>query len=487
MADAAPTLAPSDANTDALVQSLMAKFGTPPASPNLIPFQQAKDRIRAQQEKLTPPPEPTLQPVPQNVPPPQITDPIKAMSPAMLALAGLAGAVSGGMTGAAQNLAGFVSGLKSGDAVATKDHLDEFNTKLDAALKANSTAIDQYKLAFQKYGADSDKLKDELASISDSENDAVLKHTLDMGDFNGAWKIIEGRQKQQELIQNRQEALNLRIDAQWNHNGTVALKDGTYVDAQYNPLLKAYRRSDGESIDPAQVSGFFQGVPAEALVTPDAAQQAAQMAVDAGDYKDAIALSGGFGNVGNMNRGIIRNAIGAYAKDKGMTGAQQAGKIAQFDSMVQAARVLGRIVGSTAQGVEELSQIAPLVKQTSDRIDRTRFPNVNSVELAAERGTGGEDVVQLASYIQSLRNAYVQVMSRGGRLTDTQRKYASELIDGTLAVNQIDAALKAIMTEGAVAQTSAARALQDVTGQKVTAPIAPQVPQAPAGEPDWFK
>lgn len=472
---AAPALPQGDPNTDALVQSLMAKFGTPPSAPNLIPFQQAKDRIRAQQQALTPPPEPTLAPTPTNVPPPQITDPIKAMSPGLLVLAGLAGAVGGGITSAAENLTGFVNGIKSGDATATKAHLDEFNTQLKAALAQNQTAIDQYKLRFDKYGADADKLKSELASIADSENDAVLKHSLDMGDFNGAWKIIEGRQKQQELLQNRQEVLNLRMQGSFKP-AALMLKDGTVKDGFYSPYM-GYQDAEGNAIPSTDVAHFYPGVPSEGIITGDTAKRAAEMAVDKGDFRDAVASAGGFGNVGNINRGIIANEITRYAQSKNMSGADIAGKIAQFHENLAAATTTGHIAGATAQGAQEIQQFVPVINDLSQKIDRTQFPTLNSIELAVRKGTGDPQVVAFNSYIQSAKNAYALVMTRGGRSTDAARHRADELLSPNLSVDQVATALQAMSLEASIAQTSATRATQEVTGQPVTAPTAADLPK----------
>lgn len=463
----------SAADPDQLIAGMLAKFGTPPAPPNLAPFQKAKLQIGQQQAALTPPQAPQLQPIPQDVPKAQFTSAFSDAGLPMMLLAGLAGALTGQpLTSAFNNAASFMHGLQKGDTIANKQALDEFNTHLDAAKSANQNAIDQYHTAFENYNGNVEKLKSELSSIADAEGDTTLKYQIEQNQFEDAYKIVEARQRLNEQLQQHQDMIDLRVQGAWKDT-TLHLSDGSYVSGQKNSITGGYRDTEGNPIDASKVKDTLAGVPVEAIVDPDAAQQAAEMAVDKGDFKDALAASGGFGTVGNLNRGIVRNAITKYAKSKGMSGSDVAGMIAQFDEQVAAARTIGHVAGSTAQGAQELQQIAPRVKEVSDRISRTQFPTINAIELAAERGTGNADVIQLNGYIQTLRNAYAQVMTRGGRMSDQTRTYAKEMIDGSLATNQIDAALQAIMNEAAIAQSSAARATQEVTGQKVTAPMAP--------------
>jgi len=226
-------MADAQTNTDPLVQNLLARFQTPPATPNIIPFQQAKQRIQQQQADLPVPQAPALQPTPQNVPTAQVTDVFKAMSSPMMLMALLGGAFTAQpITGALKNATGFLNGLHQGDAEATKNHLDEFNKQLDAAKTANTTAIDQYKLAFDQYSGQADKLKQQLASIADSEGDTILKYKLDAGQFDEVYKIIEARERNQERLENQRLALQRAIGTSLGQPQMVETKDGKQVLAQ---------------------------------------------------------------------------------------------------------------------------------------------------------------------------------------------------------------------------------------------------------------
>lgn len=459
----------SGSQNDPLMAKLVSQLPALPGVPNLAPFQQQKQQIQKQQQQLTAPTPPQLQQIPQDVPKAQVTDAFSQMSMPMLFLATLAGGLTAHpMQGAFQNAASYLQGLHQGDQEATKNAYTEFTTKLNAAKDANAQAVDQYKMAFEKYGADSEKLKSELSSIADAEGDTVLKHQLEQGQFDDVYKLIDARDRLNTQLQNHQDMLQLRIDGSWKPT-TIRLNDGSYIDGEISPYA-GYRDATGKPIDSANVAGVVPGVSAASILTPQDATFAAKMAWK-GDWKDAVSMTG-YGSAANINRTVLRDAITKEGIAQGKNGDDIAGLIAQYHGQLSAAATIGRITGSTAQGAQELQQIIPLVQQASDKIDRTEFPTINAVELAVRRGTGDPDVVQLNGYIQTLRNAYAQVMTRGGRMTDAARGYAREMIDGTLSTDQIGAALDAISNEAAVAQSSAARASQEVTGQPVTAPQA---------------
>jgi hypothetical protein len=164
----------------------------------------------------------------------------------------------------------------------------------------------------------------------------------------------------------------------------------------------------------------------------------------------------------------------ARQQDPNFDGEAAAGALAKFGGMRTAANVVGRTGGSTEVGVEEIKELAPMLKDVSSRLNFTEYPTINAIELAIEKGTGSEDAVTLSSYVQTLRNAYVQVMARGGRMSDTQRDYAAKLVNGTMPTNQLSAAAAAILTEGGIVQRATGRAMSNITGR-------PNTQAAPAG------
>lgn len=164
-----------------------------------------------------------------------------------------------------------------------------------------------------------------------------------------------------------------------------------------------------------------------------------------------------------------------------MTPDQMTNLAAAYQGERAAATTIGHVTGSTAQGAQELQQFGPFVRDALSRINQTEFPTINSVANAVRRGTGNEDIIQLNSYIQSAKNAYVLVMTRSGRPTVWAGHRADELLSPNMAVGQIEAALQAMSNEAAVAQSSAKRATQEVTGQPQSPMAAPPQQAAPGG------
>lgn len=168
----------------------------------------------------------------------------------------------------------------------------------------------------------------------------------------------------------------------------------------------------------------------------------------------------------SRNRAGLMNQIIGEAKrqDPSFDGKAAGGALAQFGGMKAGATVIGRTGASTEIGAEELKELVPKVKQTAARLDLGKYPTINAIDLAIQKGTGDEAAVQLNSYVQTVRNAYVQVMARGGRMSDTQRKYAAEIISGNLAPNQLAAALQAIQNEASIVQSATGKAMKNITG-----------------------
>jgi len=153
----------------------------------------------------------------------------------------------------------------------------------------------------------------------------------------------------------------------------------------------------------------------------------------------------------------------AQQLDPSFDGAKASAALAGFGGTKRAAAGVGAIAGGVAQGAQELQRFGPVIRDAMAKVDRTRFPTINAVLLEAKRQGGDPNVTQLASYIQSIKNAYVLVMTRSGRSTDQARARSDEIISPNMSISQLSAALDAMSKEAAVAQQSAGAAMQDVT------------------------
>src|SRR6202040_653490 len=103
----------------------------------------------------------------------------------------------------------------------------------------------------------------------------------------------------------------------------------------------------------------------------------------------------GYGNTGAANRAKLRDAIQSEARARGMSPAEVATTIAEFEGLKAGERTLGTTGARIGLGLAEAKVFAPMVIEASDKVSRTQYPNLNALLLAYDRGTGDENVVRL--------------------------------------------------------------------------------------------
>lgn len=178
----------------------------------------------------------------------------------------------------------------------------------------------------------------------------------------------------------------------------------------------------------------------------------------------------GYGNMGAQNRAALRTAISQKMMARAITdfeaqnghapneeereklsediGRQLALGIAEFGGLQQAERTgYGRVAQLTI-GAEEAKQFTPQAKELSAKVDRTAYPTLNKLILAAQEGTGDTNVVRFMEANVALIDAYAQVIGRGNsQLTDAARQQATNLLNIGWTQGQYDAAVDQINVE----------------------------------------
>lgn len=175
---------------------------------------------------------------------------------------------------------------------------------------------------------------------------------------------------------------------------------------------------------------------------------------------------------------------GRLAKENNMTGADLAANTAEYMGILAAERVLGTRGAGIDLGIAEAGKFAPMVLRASDMVDRTKFPTVNSLLLAAEKGTGGEAVIRLIDSLNAYKMAYTQILTRGGMPTDDSRRRADEIIDKAWSNGQIKTALDQLNQEMNGARSAVPEVRDNLykalTGKSRTSPV-DQVPSPVQG------
>jgi hypothetical protein len=175
-------------------------------------------------------------------------------------------------------------------------------------------------------------------------------------------------------------------------------------------------------------------------------------------------------------KAALQNKIAERAKAQGMGGADIAARVAEFQGMKAGQRTLGTRTAQIEMAVTEAQNIIPIALATSEKVDRTKYPTLNSILQAAQKGTGDENVVRLASATNALINVYSRAISPTGTPTVSDKDHAREIIDKAYSQGQYKAVIDLMQQEMAAARKSPGQVRDAMRGGitgKEPAPAAP--------------
>lgn len=182
----------------------------------------------------------------------------------------------------------------------------------------------------------------------------------------------------------------------------------------------------------------------DGLLTPEEARFMARQAW-AGDT--SVFQNIGRGAQGAQNIKILRGAVMDYARENKKTPEELAAKNAEFFGVKAAERTAGTRSANIEMAVSEAQNIMPIALQASEKVDRSKYPNINSVLLAAKKGTGDENVVRLASATNALINVYSRAISPTGTPTVSDKDHARDIIDKAYSQGQYKAVVDLMKQE----------------------------------------
>jgi hypothetical protein len=155
----------------------------------------------------------------------------------------------------------------------------------------------------------------------------------------------------------------------------------------------------------------------------------------------------GRGAQGAENIVKLRGEIARQLAEQGKSGSDIATKIAEFEGLKAGERALGTRTAQMGMALSEATSFAPLALAASEKVDRTEYPTLNGLLLAAERGTGGEDVIRLAVATNSFLNAYARAVTPTGTPTEGAQERARALLDAAWSKGQYRTAIDQLMLE----------------------------------------
>lgn len=198
----------------------------------------------------------------------------------------------------------------------------------------------------------------------------------------------------------------------------------------------------------------------------------------------------GRGQQGSQNIARLRNEVMNQAKARGLGGSDLASLNAEFSGLQAGERTLGTRTANVEMAATEAQKLMPIAVEASRAVPRTQYPTLNRVIMAAEQGTGDENVVKLGVAVNGLVNTYARAISPTGNPTVSDKDHAREILDKAWSGGQFEAAVGQMQKEIAAARQSpgAVRgefrgAISGRTPGMAAVPDAPNTPVARTGLP----
>lgn len=158
----------------------------------------------------------------------------------------------------------------------------------------------------------------------------------------------------------------------------------------------------------------------------------------------------------------VRAAITRKAKEQGLSGADLSAATAGFEGVKAGERTLGTRTAQIGLAGNEAALFAKNAVEASNKVNRTEFPTLNKALEAWRKGTGNTEVVDLASYTNSLINAYARAVSPSGAPTVSDKEHAREILSTGFSKGQYQSAVNVILKEIDAAKQSPGQTKQEL-------------------------
>lgn len=164
----------------------------------------------------------------------------------------------------------------------------------------------------------------------------------------------------------------------------------------------------------------------EASLDAETLKSMAEQYVDGGDK--SVLQNLGRGAQGAANLVALRGAITQTAKDRGMSGAQIAAKLADYAGLTAGIRTSAQISARVENAIQEAKALIPLAREASRNVVRSGFLPFGKAQIMFDTNSNDPALAAFATRNQGLVNAYVGAMARGGKGTVDDKHHAEKLI-----------------------------------------------------------
>lgn len=162
-------------------------------------------------------------------------------------------------------------------------------------------------------------------------------------------------------------------------------------------------------------------------------------------------------------RAAIAEMVTKVGRERGKSAADLAAATAEYQGIKAGQRTLGTRQANIDMAVTEALNVMPIALQASEKVDRTKYPTLNAVLLAAQKGTGDEAVVQLASATNSMVNIYSRAISPSGTPTVSDKEHAREILSSAYSKGQYRAAIDIMKREMEAAKAAPGQVREELS------------------------
>jgi hypothetical protein len=194
----------------------------------------------------------------------------------------------------------------------------------------------------------------------------------------------------------------------------------------------------------------------EPSLDADTLRSMAEQYVDGGDK--SVMQNLGRGAQGSANIVALRAAITKVAKERGLSGAQIAAKLADYQGLTAGLRTSANISARVENAISEAKELAPLAIEAGRQVSRSGFLPFGKAQVMFDTQTNDPNLKKFATANNGLVSAYAGAMARGQKPTKDDFDHARNI----LAEAQNQTAYEATVNQMFAEMAAASRAPQNV-------------------------
>ncbi len=136
----------------------------------------------------------------------------------------------------------------------------------------------------------------------------------------------------------------------------------------------------------------------------------------------------GRGMQGAQNIVALRREITKQMGEQGLSGADQAAKLAEYAGLVQSERTVGAKSANIEMAADEASQMIPLARQASSEVVRSGFLPFGKAQIMFDENTNDPALRKFAAANNALVNVYARAVSPNGVTTVSDKDHARAIL-----------------------------------------------------------